>query len=88
MLNFGVFSVLVAERNVHIARGLDEFAVGWNQLDSIYCFCNRHMADFVILITHHRPEMSFICQLHGFDAKTCGENSIQRRWRPASLQVP
>jgi hypothetical protein len=50
----------IAKRDIYIARGLNEFAVRGNELDSINRLRNRHVPDLVILITHHRSKMSFV----------------------------
>ena len=52
---FGVFCFqsLIAKGNVHVARGLDEFAIGRNQLKAIDGFGDRHVAHLIILITNH-----------------------------------
>src|ERR1043166_2636935 len=48
---------------------------------------DRDMANLIILVTHHRSEVSFVCELDGFDAEAGPENAIERGWRAAALQM-
>src|SRR5438093_10013960 len=67
---------LIAEGNVHVTRGLDEFPVGRNQLETVDGFGDRHVAHLIILVADHRAKVTFVCQLHGFYTETRGENSV------------
>src|SRR5437762_8462907 len=78
---------LIAEGNVHVTRGLHQLAIGRNQLETIDRFGDRHVAYLIILVTDHRAEVTFVCQLHGFYAETRGENSVQRRRRATALEM-
>jgi hypothetical protein len=80
-------TISVAERDIDAARRLHHLAIWWNESQPIDCFGDRHMSDLIILIADHRPEVSFARQLHGFHPETRRENSIQRRWRTAALQM-
>ena len=46
------------------------------------------MTHLIILIADHRSKVSFARQLHRFHSETGSENSIQRCWRAAALQMP
>src|ERR1700676_3863944 len=77
----------VAERNFNVARGLHHFAVWWNQPQTIDRFGDRNVVRLIILVADHRSEMSFIRQLHCFNAEARAENSIERCRRAAALQM-
>jgi hypothetical protein len=43
----------VAEGDVHVTRGLDDLAVGRDQLEAIDRFCDWDVSNLIIVITHH-----------------------------------
>src|ERR1043166_8639642 len=58
-----------------------------DQTQTINGVSDRDMANLIILVTHHRSEVSFVCELDGFDAEAGPENAIERRRRAAALQM-
>src|SRR5205823_4476381 len=79
--------ILVAKRNIDISRGLHQLAVGRDEAQAVHGVGDRHVADLVILIAHHRTEFFFANQLHGFDAEARPENPVERRWCAAALEM-
>src|SRR6266404_929378 len=78
---------LIAERNFDVARGLHHFAIGRHQPQPIDRIGDRDMPHLIVLITDHRSEMSFICQLHRLDPEARTKNSIESGGRTAPLQM-
>src|SRR5437016_830624 len=79
--------ILVAERNIDVARGLHQLAVRRDEAQAVHGVGDRHMAHLIILIAHHRAEFFFANQLHGFDAEARPENPVERRWCAAALEM-
>src|ERR1700726_4882279 len=79
--------MLVAEGYFDVTGRLHHFAVRRGETEPINGFGDGRMAHLVILITHHRAEVALVSQLHGFHAKACAENTIQRGRRTAALQM-
>src|SRR5438477_79697 len=50
----------VAEGNLDVAGRLHHLAVGWNEAQAIHGVGDWHMLHLVILITHHRSEVSLV----------------------------
>ena len=53
-------TVLIAEGNIDVTRGLYHFAVRRNQFEPIDGFRDRHLAHLIILVADHRSKMSFV----------------------------
>src|SRR6266436_6298008 len=59
----------------------------WDQAQTVHRIGNRNVSDLIILVADHRPEMSFVGQLDGFNAEACAEDPIEGgRWA-AALQM-
>src|SRR5947207_15986948 len=82
-----VARALIAEGDFDVTRGLHHLTVGWNQAQTVDRLRNWNVAYLIILIAHHRSEVFFVCQLHGFNTKARREDSIEGRRRAAALQM-
>jgi hypothetical protein len=77
----------ISEGNIDVTGGLDHFAIGRDEAETIDRVGNRDAAHLIVLITDHRAEMTFIRQLDGLNPETRGQNSIQHRRRTAALKM-
>ena len=76
---------LVPEGDFNVARGLDHFAIWWNEAQPVHGIGDGDMAHLIILVTDHRSKMSFVGELDRFDSKARAENAIERGRRSAAL---
>ena len=50
----------VAEGDLNVARGLQQFTVGRDESQAVDGLSNWHVVHLVILIAHHRAELLFV----------------------------
>src|SRR5438552_2562949 len=77
----------IAEGDFNVARGLHHLTIGRNEAQPVYRLGDWHVPHLIILIADHRSEVSLVCQLNGFHAKTCAQNSIEGVRRTTALQM-
>src|SRR5436853_4992598 len=77
----------IAEGDFDITSSLHHLAIGWDKSQSIDGLGNWNVAYLIILLAHHRSEVFFVCQLHGFNAKARRKDSIECGRRAATLQM-
>src|SRR5437588_9579835 len=77
----------IAEGDFDVTGSLHHLAIGWDKSQSIDRLGNWNVAYLIILIAHHRSEVFFVCQLHGFNTKARCEDSIECGRRAAALQM-
>src|SRR5947209_2848253 len=65
------YSSSVAKRDFHVAGGLNHLPVRRNQSQPVDCVGDRHMANLIALVAHHRSEMALVGKLHCLHPKTC-----------------
>ena len=78
---------LIAKRNVDVAGGLHHFAMRWDKSQAIHRIGDWNVSHLIILVADHGPEVTFVCQLHGFDSEACSKNAIKCRRCTAALQM-
>src|SRR5690349_16106740 len=77
----------ISKGDIDVARGLDHFAMRRNEAQSVHRVGDRNVAYLIVLVTDHRTEMFFICELDCFYSEPCPENPVESCWRAAALQV-
>src|SRR5579864_2239124 len=80
--------MLIPKRDINITRGLDHFAVRRHQTQPVDRIRNRNVPNLIVLIAHHRSEMSFVGKLDRFNTEARAEDSIEGCGRAPALQVP
>src|ERR1700730_2856749 len=78
---------LIAKGNVDVTRGLNHFAVRWDEAQTVHRIGDRNVSHLIILVTDHGTEMSFVGQLHGFNSEARAQDPVERGWWPAALQM-
>src|SRR5438270_1880550 len=77
----------IAEGDFDVTGSLHHLAIGWDKSQSIDRLGNWNVTYLIILVTHHRSEVFFVCQLHGFNTKARREDSIECGRCAAPLQM-
>src|SRR5205823_1833940 len=59
----------------------------WDKSQAIHRIGDWNVSHLIILVADHEPEVTFVCQLHGFDSEACSKNAIKCRRCAAALQM-